>query len=63
MMVRGTAVDMAVELRREFDDTFARADEGSRVSTADFLAVRAALAGEREPSRDLALRDEIRYDR
>jgi dihydropteroate synthase len=30
---------------------------------ADFLAVRAALAGEREPGRDLALPDEIRYDR
>jgi dihydropteroate synthase len=30
---------------------------------ADYLAVRAALAGEREPSRDLAMPDEIRYDR
>ncbi len=30
---------------------------------ADFLTVRAALTGEREPSRDLALSDEIRYDR
>ncbi len=30
---------------------------------ADFLAVRAALTGETEPSRDLALPDEIRYDR
>ena len=30
---------------------------------ADFLTVRAALAGESEPSRDLALSDEIRYDR
>jgi dihydropteroate synthase len=30
---------------------------------ADFLAVRAALAGETDPSRDLALSDEIRYDR
>jgi dihydropteroate synthase len=30
---------------------------------ADFLAVRAALAGESEPSRDLAVPDEIRYDR
>jgi dihydropteroate synthase len=32
-------------------------------AAADFLAVRAALAGEIEPSRDLALPDEIRYDR
>jgi dihydropteroate synthase len=32
-------------------------------AAADFLAVRAALAGEREPGRDLALPDEIRYDR
>ncbi len=32
-------------------------------AAADFLAVRAALAGEREPSRDLALGEEIRYDR
>jgi dihydropteroate synthase len=32
-------------------------------AAADFLAVRAALAGEIEPSRDLALSDEIRYDR
>jgi dihydropteroate synthase len=30
---------------------------------ADFLAVRAALTGEREPSRDLAVSDELRYDR
>jgi len=30
---------------------------------ADFLAVRAALAGESEPSRDLAVPDEVRYDR
>ncbi len=30
---------------------------------ADFLAVRAALAGESQPSRDLAVPDEIRYDR
>ena len=30
---------------------------------ADFLAVRAALAGERRPGRDLALAEEIRYDR
>ncbi|HTA33260.1 MAG TPA: dihydropteroate synthase [Solirubrobacteraceae bacterium] len=32
-------------------------------AAADFLAVRAALAGEREPSRDLAVPDEVRYDR
>ena len=32
-------------------------------AAADFLAVHAALAGEREPGRDLALADEIRYDR
>jgi dihydropteroate synthase len=32
-------------------------------AAADFLAVRAALAGESEPSRDLAVPDEIRYDR
>jgi len=32
-------------------------------AAADFLAVRAALAGELEPSRDLALGEEIRYDR
>jgi dihydropteroate synthase len=30
---------------------------------ADFIAVRAALAGELEPSRDLALSEEIRYSR
>jgi dihydropteroate synthase len=30
---------------------------------ADFLAVRAALAGEVEPSRDLALADELRHER
>jgi len=33
------------------------------VAAADFLAVRAALAGQTEPSRDLGLPDEIRYDR
>ncbi len=32
-------------------------------AAADFLAVRAALAGELEPGRDLALGEEIRYDR
>jgi dihydropteroate synthase len=32
-------------------------------AAADFLAVRAALSGEREPSRDLALAEELRYDR
>jgi dihydropteroate synthase len=32
-------------------------------AAADYLAVRAALAGESEPSRDLAVSDEIRYDR
>jgi dihydropteroate synthase len=32
-------------------------------AAADFLAVRAALRGEREPSRDLALADELRHDR
>jgi dihydropteroate synthase len=32
-------------------------------AAADFLAVRAALAGELPPSRDLALIEEIRYDR
>ena len=31
-------------------------------AAADFLAVRAALAGEREPSRDLALAEELRHD-
>jgi dihydropteroate synthase len=31
-------------------------------AAADFLAVRAALAGEREPSRDLALAEELRYE-
>jgi dihydropteroate synthase len=32
-------------------------------AAADYLAVRAALNGESEPSRDLAVSDEIRYDR
>jgi dihydropteroate synthase len=32
-------------------------------AATDYLAVRAALVGELEPSRDLALGDEIRYDR
>jgi dihydropteroate synthase len=32
-------------------------------AAADFLAVRAALAGELHPSRDLALAEELRYDR
>jgi dihydropteroate synthase len=32
-------------------------------AAADFLAVRAALSGEREPSRDLALADELRHER
>jgi dihydropteroate synthase len=32
-------------------------------AAADYLAVRAALGGEIEPSRDLALADEVRYDR
>jgi dihydropteroate synthase len=32
-------------------------------AAADFLAVRSALEGETEPSRDLALTDEIRYQR
>jgi dihydropteroate synthase len=32
-------------------------------AAADFLAVRAALGGEAEPSRDLALSEEIRYQR
>jgi dihydropteroate synthase len=32
-------------------------------AAADFLTVRAALAGELEPSRDLALGEEVRYDR
>jgi dihydropteroate synthase len=32
-------------------------------AAADFLAVRSALAGERTPSRDLALSEELRYDR
>jgi dihydropteroate synthase len=32
-------------------------------AAADFLAVRAALSGELEPSRDLALGEELRYDR
>jgi dihydropteroate synthase len=32
-------------------------------AAADFLKVRAALAGEAAPSRDLALREEIRYQR
>lgn len=32
-------------------------------AAADFLAVRAALEGETEPSRDLALSEEIRYQR
>jgi dihydropteroate synthase len=32
-------------------------------AAADFLAVRAALAGEIEPSRDLALADELRHER
>jgi dihydropteroate synthase len=32
-------------------------------AAADFMAVRAALAGELEPGRDLALGEEIRYDR
>jgi dihydropteroate synthase len=32
-------------------------------AAADFLAVRAALAGEVEPSRDLALADELRHER
>ncbi len=32
-------------------------------AAADFLTVRAALAGESKPSRDLALAEELRYDR
>ena len=32
-------------------------------AAADFLAVRAALSGELEPSRDLALAEGLRYDR
>jgi dihydropteroate synthase len=32
-------------------------------AAADFLLVRAALAGEHEPGRDLALAEELRYDR
>ncbi|HEX4564809.1 MAG TPA: dihydropteroate synthase [Solirubrobacteraceae bacterium] len=32
-------------------------------AAADFLAVRAALRGDREPSRDLALADELRHER
>ena len=32
-------------------------------AAADFLTVRAALAGERQPSRDLGLAEELRYDR
>jgi dihydropteroate synthase len=32
-------------------------------AAADFLAVRAALSGAREPSRDLALAEELRHDR
>jgi dihydropteroate synthase len=32
-------------------------------AAADFLVVRAALSGEREPSRDLALAEELRHDR
>ncbi len=32
-------------------------------ASSDFLAVRAALAGDSEPSRDLALGEEIRYER
>ena len=32
-------------------------------AAADFLAVRAALAGEAPPSRDLALAEELRHDR
>jgi dihydropteroate synthase len=32
-------------------------------AAADFLAVRAALAGERDPHRELALADELRHDR
>jgi dihydropteroate synthase len=32
-------------------------------AAADFLTVRAALSGELEPSRDLALAEELRYDR
>jgi dihydropteroate synthase len=32
-------------------------------AACDFLTVRAALAGESEPGRDLALADEFRYDR
>lgn len=32
-------------------------------AAADFITVRAALAGQRAPSRDLALRDEFRYQR
>ena len=46
------------------------ADAGAHVfrvhdvaAAADFLAVRAALAGDLEPSRDLALGDELRHDR
>jgi dihydropteroate synthase len=45
------------------------ADAGAHVfrvhdvaAAADFLAVRAALAGETEPSRDLALSEELRHD-
>jgi hypothetical protein len=32
-------------------------------AAADFLAVRAALSGEEEPSSGLALGEDIRYDR
>jgi dihydropteroate synthase len=32
-------------------------------AAADFLAVRTALSGDLEPSRDLALAEELRYDR
>ena len=31
-------------------------------AVSDFLAVRAALSGELQPSRDLALTEELRYE-
>jgi dihydropteroate synthase len=60
--------------RERLAGTLAAVDHGVRhgahilrvhdvADVADFLTVRAALAGELEPGRDLALGEEIRYDR
>jgi chemotaxis signal transduction protein len=44
MSTRGRAAEIVADLRREFDDAFARPPEGSAARTTDFLGVRAAGA-------------------